>query len=68
MNIERYYFTIRTLVKEIEALKEEKTRYEFGSPESVFFGVRMRELEEDLKDFRIFANRYFADQAKEGRK
>ena len=68
MNTERYYFTIRTLVKEIEAMKEEKSRYEAGSPESMFFGLRMRELEEDLKDFRIFANKYFAEQAKKGRK
>jgi hypothetical protein len=68
MNIERYGFTIKTLVQEIAALKEERSRYEAGSPESVFFGVRARELEEELKDFRIFANRYFAEQAKKGNK
>lgn len=64
MNEQKYYFTIRTMVQQIDAVKEEKARFEVGSPESVFFGLRMRELEEDLKDYQIFMRRFFAEQNK----
>ena len=68
MNEQKYYFTIRTMVQQIDAVKEEKARFDAGSPESVFFGLRMRELEEDLNAFRVYARRYFAEQNKKGSK
>ena len=64
MNEQKYYFTIKTMVQQIDAIKEEKARFNAGSPESVFFGLRKLELEEDLRDYQIFMRRYFAEQAK----
>jgi hypothetical protein len=65
---QKYFFNIRVMRKEIDAMERERARYELGSPERQFFGLRKLELEEDLREYQIFMRRYFAEQAKKGNK
>lgn len=64
MTEQKYFFNIRVMRREIDAMERERARYELGSPERMFFGLRKLELEQDLHDYQINMRRFFAEQAK----
>ena len=64
MNEQKYFFNIRVMRKEIDAIQAEREKFEAGSPERLYFGLRKLELEQDLHDYQIFMRRFFAEQSK----